>query len=679
MNTRQTVRNRSEYERDNTTDEERDRERDEYERLLEQEESRTRQTDRRKSRDAMSRRVTGAKQPTSNSTRSSKRLWPLLPAEAEVDVTPPKQPHKAAVRAQALISRRAHPITTGTRYRGTEPPAAGRKGLETQTQYSEGEGVGVSRERRRLFTDMDTMADIFRGATEEVEPEEIGELVAALNPQQLAASLQHMALKWRELKGGNTEETQTCRPPAVDSRSQRPHTRTYPGTPHTPPRRTQRRPTESARIWDEDRSPDHDRDHAGPPRVAQQRPVRDVPVPPNAQPATTTDGSEEDATGDNDKLRKPAANRLETYAGQGASVESFIAKFESHAKYYKWSEQDRVFQLKNSLTGTAAQALWTGGENATLGELIKLLHSRHGSKLQTERWWSELRARRRQPNEPLQAVCQDIRRLMYLASPHETGPLAEHISIDFYVAAICDPNMPMFVMSRNPDNLEDALNHSARYEALLLGASESTQAVVLDPASYVYDDKGRRKEPSVRAIEVQQYTKQQDLERSLAAQKALNDESQRKLAEQQALLDQWSAWNTDQTRLSGQAQPAHYDWRQSNYASGGGQQAEEDRDADARHTPHPTRMRTPTGQPTAATTVEERDTSRESADNAHKPAGQQHIGRHRQPRPLTRRCKRTPSPRRQQYPRHTSKSTYVIKHISACWTPGATTASYRGS
>jgi len=119
-------------------------------------------------------------------------------------------------------------------------------------------------------------------------------------------------------------------------------------------------------------------------------------------------------------------------------VESFLAKFESHAKYFRWSEQDRVFQLKNSLTGTATHALWTGGENATSAELIKLLHSRHRGKLQTERFWSKLRAKRRRKDEPLQDVCQDIRRLMYLASPHETGPLAEHISIDLYVAALGD-------------------------------------------------------------------------------------------------------------------------------------------------------------------------------------------------------------------------------------------------
>jgi len=68
------------------------------------------------------------------------------------------------------------------------------------------------------------------------------------------------------------------------------------------------------------------------------------------------DDKSEVATGHDNKQRKPA-NKLESYTGQGASVESFLAKFENHAKYFKWSKQDRVFQLKNSLTGTAAQAL----------------------------------------------------------------------------------------------------------------------------------------------------------------------------------------------------------------------------------------------------------------------------------------------------------------------------------
>jgi len=74
---------------------------------------------------------------------------------------------------------------------------------------------------------------------------------------------------------------------------------------------------------------------------------------------------------------------------------------------------------------------------------------------------------------------------MYLASPHERGLLAEHLSIDLYVAALGDPNMRMFVLSKDPVMLEDTYNNSTRYEALLLGVTELTQPAVLDQASYM--------------------------------------------------------------------------------------------------------------------------------------------------------------------------------------------------
>jgi len=94
---------------------------------------------------------------------------------------------------------------------------------------------------------------------------------------------------------------------------------------------------------------------------------------------------------------------------------------------------------------------------------------------------------------------------MYLASPHETGPLAKHISIDLYVAAIADPNMCKILMSKDPKMLKYVLNYSIRYEAMLWGATEQTQPAVLDPASYVYDDKGRKR----RASEQWKYTRTQ--------------------------------------------------------------------------------------------------------------------------------------------------------------------------
>jgi len=155
------------------------------------------------------------------------------------------------------------------------------------------------------------------------------------------------------------------------------------------------------------------------------------------QPPTT--GAEMNVPKITDEQRRKPAAKLERNGGQGASVESFIVQLETHAKYFQWKEEDRVFQLKNSLTGTAAQELWTGGENATSAEHIQLLHSRHSRKRQTKRFWAKLRARRRRKNKPLQELCQDIRCLMYLVSPHETGPLAEHLSIDLYLAALVTP------------------------------------------------------------------------------------------------------------------------------------------------------------------------------------------------------------------------------------------------
>jgi len=56
-----------------------------------------------------------------------------------------------------------------------------------------------------------------------------------------------------------------------------------------------------------------------------------------------------------------------------------------------------------------------------------------------------------------------------------------------------------------------------------------TQPATLNPASYVYDDKGRRME-GVRSVEVVP-DKQREYERNMEAQKALNDECQRKIAE----------------------------------------------------------------------------------------------------------------------------------------------------
>jgi len=142
MNTRQTARNRSEYEIDNITDEERDRERDEYERRLEQDEDRARRTDRRKSRDVMSRRVTGAEQPISKSILGYKRL---RQGEAEVGGTPSKYPHPATVSSHAHIPVGAGCHEAGARSGHLATGSRTRRPRDPDTAPGERQSAGIKR------------------------------------------------------------------------------------------------------------------------------------------------------------------------------------------------------------------------------------------------------------------------------------------------------------------------------------------------------------------------------------------------------------------------------------------------------------------------------------------------------------------------------------------------------
>jgi len=73
---------------------------------------------------------------------------------------------------------------------------------------------------------------------------------------------------------------------------------------------------------------------------------------------------------------------------------------------------------------------------------------------------------------------------MHLASPHDTGSLAERMSIDHYTQALNEPGIRLFVMSHDPATLEEALTHSLRYEAINLGNPEPTTAAISDPSAY---------------------------------------------------------------------------------------------------------------------------------------------------------------------------------------------------
>jgi len=87
----------------------------------------------------------------------------------------------------------------------------------------------------------DAFTDTLIGAAEEAQPAEISELIPIMGKQQLASSLQHMVLKWKEQKGSMTAGTQPCRSPTSDSQLLRPATGTHTGATTTSPKKLRRR------------------------------------------------------------------------------------------------------------------------------------------------------------------------------------------------------------------------------------------------------------------------------------------------------------------------------------------------------------------------------------------------------------------------------------------------------
>ena len=143
-----------------------------------------------------------------------------------------------------------------------------------------------------------------------------------------------------------------------------------------------------------------------------------------------------------------------------------MVKFENCSDYYDWNDRERLCHLRASLEGPAGQVLWDAGQQSSVNEVIRLLNNRFGSLNEEERYRCELKARRRHRGESLQTVYQDIRRLMALAFPGQSGPLWEIMARDTFLESLGDPALRLRVLERDPETLEQALKLATRLEAL---------------------------------------------------------------------------------------------------------------------------------------------------------------------------------------------------------------------
>jgi len=141
--------------------------------------------------------------------------------------------------------------------------------------------------------------------------------------------------------------------------------------------------------------------------------------------------------------------------------------------------------LKASLVGAASQCLWDQSPEcvSTLDKLWKLLSDRFAGQNLTEKFRTELRNRRRKPNESLDALCTDVRRLLIMGYPGPTSTAHEAIAKDSFIKAL-DSELAQKVRERDQGTLDEALHTALRLEAIREAAAVSVHDVTDDNVRY---------------------------------------------------------------------------------------------------------------------------------------------------------------------------------------------------
>ena len=129
---------------------------------------------------------------------------------------------------------------------------------------------------------------------------------------------------------------------------------------------------------------------------------------------------------------KRSLSQLDKYDGTG-SLEVFLRLFDNRSQYNRWSDRDKLSQLIGALRGNAAQVL-LGREkvNYSYQSLREELQKCFGNTGQATQFQIMLILRRRQDDEELQSLYQDVCRLLTLAYRGPRTKLSDDLSVDAF-------------------------------------------------------------------------------------------------------------------------------------------------------------------------------------------------------------------------------------------------------
>ena len=164
---------------------------------------------------------------------------------------------------------------------------------------------------------------------------------------------------------------------------------------------------------------------------------------------------------------KPLTIKPEVYNGADDWYE-YISHFEVCAELGRWSDEDKVLALAASLRGPARTYYISLPiqSRQPYTTLVGKLEQRFGSSRQQNRWLSKFEARRRQTDESIAVLADDLRQMSQKAYSNLAPRAQEALALNQLYKSI-SLEMKCRCIDENCKTVADAVEVIERYEAIL--------------------------------------------------------------------------------------------------------------------------------------------------------------------------------------------------------------------
>jgi len=136
----------------------------------------------------------------------------------------------------------------------------------------------------------------------------------------------------------------------------------------------------------------------------------------------------------------------------------------------------------------------------TYCDLVEKLEKRFGIKDQSARYRSQLKGRRRQKNESLHNVYDDISCLVLLAYSGEQFVHRDDFEEEAFIEALNDYQLKLYVHSQNPKDLQAAFKHASIMKSFTSTRGKMTEAEPLNASETLEKQPVDKYEGRVRSV-----------------------------------------------------------------------------------------------------------------------------------------------------------------------------------